>query len=61
MRFLITTFTLCAMLGFSIPAVSAQTFQAKVVSVTDGDSFNVETNGGRKKVILYGVDCPETG
>lgn len=39
----------------------AATFSAKVVSVVDGDTFNISENGARTKVILYGVDCPEMG
>src|SRR5262249_28522002 len=39
----------------------AETFTAKVVSVPDGDTLNVEHNGTKEKVILYAVDCPELG
>ena len=37
----------------------AESFNAQVVSVTDGDTVNVMHNGARERVILYGVDCPE--
>src|SRR5262249_38262278 len=46
---------------FFTAAAGAETFTAKVVSVPDGDTLNVEHNGAREKVILYGVDCPEIG
>jgi endonuclease YncB( thermonuclease family) len=44
--------------AFSSPC-SADTFEAKVVSVIDGDTLTVMHNGEKEKVILYGVDCPE--
>jgi endonuclease YncB( thermonuclease family) len=43
------------------PDANAESFTAKVLSVPDGDSLNVEHNGSKEKVILYGVDCPELG
>jgi micrococcal nuclease len=38
----------------------AETFDAKVVSVIDGDTISVLHNGGKERVILYGIDCPES-
>jgi endonuclease YncB( thermonuclease family) len=38
-----------------------QTFTARVVEVTDGDTFDVRQSGGRAATIrLWGVDAPET-
>jgi endonuclease YncB( thermonuclease family) len=42
-------------------AASATKYDAKVVSVIDGDTINVMHNGAKEKVILFGVDCPENG
>jgi micrococcal nuclease len=39
----------------------AESFNAQVVSVTDGDTINVMHNGSRERVILFAVDCPELG
>lgn len=36
-----------------------QSFDAKVVSVIDGDTLSVLHNGAKERVILYGIDCPE--
>lgn len=32
---------------------------AKVVSVVDGDTVNIDRGKGKERVILYGIDCPE--
>jgi endonuclease YncB( thermonuclease family) len=50
------------MIGFMVasPAAFADIFSGKVVSVIDGDSLNVLHGNVREKVILYGIDCPET-
>ena len=40
-------------------AACADTFEAKVVSVSDGDTVTVLHNGAKEKVILFGADCPE--
>lgn len=37
------------------------TFEGKVVGVTDGDTIRVLRNGKFQKIRLYGVDCPERG
>jgi endonuclease YncB( thermonuclease family) len=47
----------CAFMPLS---AHAETFDAKVVSVIDGDTLSVLHNGAKERVILYGVDCPET-
>ncbi len=44
-----------------VPQARAASFSAKVISVIDGDSFNIQLSDGKAKVILYGVDCPELG
>ena len=36
------------------------TFTGTVLSVTDGDTLIVLTNGAREKVRLTGIDCPES-
>jgi endonuclease YncB( thermonuclease family) len=38
----------------------ADIFSGKVVSVVDGDTINILHDNVREKVILYGIDCPET-
>jgi micrococcal nuclease len=40
---------------------SADIFSGKVVSVADGDTINILHDNVKEKVILYGIDCPETG
>jgi endonuclease YncB( thermonuclease family) len=42
------------------PIASADIFSGKVVSVVDGDTINILHDNVREKVILYGIDCPET-
>lgn len=36
-----------------------QTFQARVVSVADGDTLTVLQNRQQIRIRLYGIDCPE--
>lgn len=36
-------------------------FQARVVSITDGDTFTVLDQRRQIRIRLYGVDCPESG
>jgi endonuclease YncB( thermonuclease family) len=36
-------------------------FQARVVSITDGDTLTVLHNRQQIRIRLYGVDCPEPG
>jgi endonuclease YncB( thermonuclease family) len=41
---------------------SGQTFTARVVEVTDGDTYDVNRSGGGEVTIrLFGVDAPESG
>lgn len=41
----------------SIPAFA---YEAKVVSIVDGDTFTIDQGGKVKKIRLYGVDSPES-
>ena len=42
------------------PTRAAETFPARVVGVVDGDTLRVNRKeGGKVKVRLYGIDCPE--
>ena len=46
---------------FSHGATLAAEFTGRVIRVSDGDTLTVETPAGEKKKIrLYGVDCPES-
>jgi endonuclease YncB( thermonuclease family) len=50
---------LCLLLPF--PAFAAS-FQARVVSIADGDTITVlDADKRRIKIRLYGIDCPEKG
>lgn len=44
--------------GIQAPA-NADTFNAKVISVIDGDTLTVSHDGTKERLILYGIDCPE--
>ena len=47
-------------LFLAVPVWAAETFEGKVVGVSDGDTITVLTNQKRQiKVRLYGIDCPE--
>jgi micrococcal nuclease len=39
---------------------AADIFSGKVISVVDGDTINIQHDNVREKVILYGIDCPES-
>lgn len=41
--------------------VAGPTTSARVVTVRDGDSFEVEADGERQRVRIYGIDTPERG
>jgi micrococcal nuclease len=45
----------------SMGQLSARTWEAKVVRVADGDSLEVEKDGQRYRIRLYGIDSPEYG
>ena len=47
---------------FEVYPAPALAWEARVVAVADGDTITVEPiqGGGRAKVRLYGIDCPET-
>ncbi len=53
------------LLVFLAPTASAQTlpptFQARVISITDGDTLTVLHNRSMIRIRLYGIDCPERG
>lgn len=61
MRFLVILATLIL---FSMPAIAKNVplrkIEGMVVKVSDGDTINVDDNGTRVKVRLYGIDAPET-
>jgi len=42
-----------------LPALAAEPFTARVVSVQDCDTITVEAGGRETKVQLFGIDCPE--
>lgn len=49
---------LCA---FPTLSLGAQSFDGKVVGISDGDTITILTDGKQQvKVRLYGVDCPES-
>jgi endonuclease YncB( thermonuclease family) len=55
-----TSLALLAVLLLSIPISSqADSFEGKVVGVSDGDPISVMRKGRAVKVRLHGVDCPE--
>lgn len=41
--------------------LAAEAWEAEVVTVPDGDSLKVRSQGKELKVRLYGIDCPEFG
>ena len=42
-------------------ARGAQDFKSKVVGVTDGDTIEVMHFGRAERILLSGIDCPESG
>ncbi len=48
----------CIILLFLFP-VSAHAWQGTVTRVIDGDTIDVQRNGSRERVRLYGIDAPE--
>jgi micrococcal nuclease len=57
---LVMVFVLAVLLPSS-GELSARTWEAKVVRVADGDSLEVEKDGQRHRIRLYGIDSPEYG
>lgn len=57
--FLQKVLVLTSLLVTSHPAVRAEEFKGKVISVQDGDSLTVLNGKKPVKTILYGIDCPE--
>lgn len=56
MHILILLFSLL----LTAPAWAAETFEGKVVGISDGDTVTVLTDDKRQvRVRLYGIDCPE--
>lgn len=54
-----TKFLIC--IAFLLLFVQNETFTAKVIGVTDGDTIVVLTNENKQiKIRLEGIDCPET-
>lgn len=53
---------LCLLLcAFPVLSFGAQSFDGKVVGISDGDTITVLTDEKRQvKIRLYGVDCPES-
>ena len=46
----------------STAALSQSIITGKVVSVADGDTFTILTEGNKQvKIRFYGIDCPENG
>src|SRR5437016_2354873 len=49
-----------AILAVAAVVGSAQDFEGKVVSITDGDTIRVMHNGLAERSRLWGIDCPES-
>ena len=49
-------FVLCLLLAFTL---AAETIIGKVSWIYDGDSFLMQTEGGRVQVRIWGIDAPE--
>lgn len=45
----------------AVPAVNAESFQALVTSIVDGDTFDVDHEGKKVRLRLRDIDCPELG
>ncbi|MBP9089947.1 thermonuclease family protein [bacterium] len=41
-------------------SAQAERYKVRVVAVFDGDTLLVDHGGKREKIILYGIDCPES-
>jgi len=61
MRFFVILATLILLSTSAIAKnVPLRIIEGMVVKVSDGDTINVDDNGTRVKVRLYGIDAPET-
>ncbi len=54
------------LLGFILALITAatlaaQSFTAKVIGITDGDTIKVLQDGDVIRIRLHGIDCPESG
>jgi micrococcal nuclease len=58
MNAMIVSFVILAAL-ILLPACRESSAASVVVSVADGDTFDVSAGSDRKRVRLFGVDCPE--
>lgn len=45
----------------SASVVTAEEIVGKVVSVIDGNTFELQVEGDLYEIILYGIDCPDLG
>jgi micrococcal nuclease len=50
---------LTLLLALTLSPPPPQPFEARVVSVTDGDTLTVLRNRDQIRIRLYGIDCPE--
>lgn len=57
-RLLACLLLLCLAVGFGF---AGRTYQGKVISVTDGDTFKILVNGKKLTVRLADIDAPERG
>jgi len=39
----------------------AERYSARVIAVIDGDSLLIDHGGKKEKLIMFGIDCPESG
>ncbi|MBM9537448.1 thermonuclease family protein [Desulfobulbus alkaliphilus] len=58
---LLVLILLATILAGSLRDLSAQTWEARVVRVADGDSLEVQRGSQRYRIRLFGIDCPEYG
>jgi len=54
-------FIALALFCFSALPAQAERYTVRVLAVSDGDSMLVDHNGKKEKLIMYGIDCPESG
>jgi endonuclease YncB( thermonuclease family) len=49
------------MAALSVPAAAHADYLGKVTAVSDGDTFSMESESGRIRVRICGIDAPERG